>query len=107
MSQRYLAFLAAAYAGLIPLEDPAVSPLLLSLARFPPTLVAFGQCEALAPQCHALGEKLRAAGVRVELDEAEDLVHAFHLLAGSLPTLTPDPKTVRPEPLEGGAARRA
>mmetsp|Transcript_47814 Transcript_47814/g.95799 ORF Transcript_47814/g.95799 Transcript_47814/m.95799 type:complete len:517 (+) Transcript_47814:157-1707(+) len=85
VSRRLLSFLASSYAGLLPLSDPAVSPMHLSLARFPPTLISLGQCEALLQQGMDFGAKLREHGVRVEVDEAEDQVHSFQLLAACHP----------------------
>mmetsp|Transcript_3267 Transcript_3267/g.6680 ORF Transcript_3267/g.6680 Transcript_3267/m.6680 type:complete len:531 (-) Transcript_3267:53-1645(-) len=81
VSKRLLAFLAQSYAGLLPLNDAAASPTHAKLHRFPPTLLSVGQCEALYQQGVEFGAKLREAGVTVQMDEADEQVHAFQLLA--------------------------
>lgn len=52
-----------------------------SFAKFPPVHISVGQCEALYDQSQGLAERMRAENVLVDLDEAEDMVHAFQLLA--------------------------
>ena len=43
--------------------------------------ISFGACEVLSDQGRALSDKMRGDKVLVDVDEAEEMVHAFQLLA--------------------------
>jgi acetyl esterase len=68
----------AAYRGEAAAEDPDVSPLRASdLAGLPPTLVAVAGHDVLRGDGERYAEALRAAGVEVELEVYDDMVHGF------------------------------
>ena len=81
LSKRILGFTANGFAGLSQLDDVAVSPIHASFIRFPPVHISFGACEVLSDQGRALSDKMRGDKVLVDVDEAEEMVHAFQLLA--------------------------
>jgi len=85
LTPRVCAFLSEGYAGLLPASDPLVSPAHADLAGLPPTFVSVGACEVLMDQAVAFSGRLKSAGVSVELDEGEDMVHAFQIFAGFAP----------------------
>lgn len=65
--------------------DPTVSPLHASLGGLPPMLVHVGGREVLHDDSIELAARARAAGVSVQLDERDELIHVWHLFAGALP----------------------
>jgi len=73
-----LAALAAAYAGDLDPADPLVSPLRGDMMSLPPTLVQVAAGEPLLGQSAALSRRLRAAGVRCDLDVWAGLWHTWH-----------------------------
>jgi acetyl esterase/lipase len=76
--------MADCYAGGARLDSPTVSPLFADLAGLPPMLVQVGGAELLLADARRLVANAQAAGVKAELDEYDDLIHAFqHLAAGS------------------------
>lgn len=77
--------------GDLPLSDPRVSPLTADFAGLGPLTVFCGTRDILVPDTRILVEKARAAGVAVDYEERDGLVHVY--------PLTPTP--------EGRAARRA
>jgi len=85
LNRRVCGFLAEGYAGLLPASDPLASPSGGDLAGLPPAFVSVGACEGLYDQGVAFAGRLGGAGVSVELDEAEDMVHAFQVFAGLAP----------------------
>jgi monoterpene epsilon-lactone hydrolase len=74
------------YLGETPRTDPRVSPLLADLTGLPPMMIQVGTAEALLDDSRRLAERARAAGVSVEYEEFEDMIHLFqgfpYLLAG-------------------------
>jgi len=72
----------AAYAGKLDVHDPRVAPIRADLRGLPPLLVQTGECEMLRDACVAFGDAARAAGVSVEMQVYEDMVHAFQTLRG-------------------------
>ncbi len=74
-----------AYRGAHPKEHPELSPARADLQGLPPTLVQAGTAELLHPQIVAFAAALGTAGVRVELEDARDMVHDWHLLATVYP----------------------
>jgi len=73
---------ADAYLGSGDATDPGYAPLHGDLAGLPPTLIQVGTSEVLYPQIREFAEKLRAAGVELELTEQPELWHVAHLQAG-------------------------
>lgn len=72
--------LAQAWSGDLPLTDPAVSPLFGDLTGLGPLTVFTGTRDVLNPDVHLLVEKARAAGVEVDLHEADGQLHVYPML---------------------------
>ena len=88
LTRESIAFFRSAY---LPRQDQwtdwRASPLLAkSHAGLPPALVVTAGYDPLVDEGRAYAEKLRAAGVRVEYREYEDMVHGFLLFGGVLDT---------------------
>ena len=65
--------------------QPAASPLLTpleALRRAPPALITLAQCDLLFDEGVAYAERLRAAGVPVEIDVTQGVPHAFVSMLG-------------------------
>ena len=62
-----------------------VSPLFAELAGLPPLLVHAGEVEVLVDQVRAFCERASSAGVEVELEVYEDMVHVWHMLLAFTP----------------------
>jgi acetyl esterase/lipase len=74
--------LAAGYlAGADP-RDPLAAPLHADLRRLPPTYLQAGAEESLLDDSRRLADRLRDAGVDVQLDEFAGQVHTFQMGAG-------------------------
>jgi len=69
------------YAGDAPLTHPLVSPLHGELEGLPPMLVQTGGHEVFVSENHALVERAREAGVRVEHEVSAAMTHVFQSLA--------------------------
>jgi acetyl esterase len=66
-------------------KDPRASPLLTpDLSRLPPHLVLIGEMDGLKPQATAYAERLRQAGVAVELKEFPGMIHNFTGMSAAL-----------------------
>jgi acetyl esterase/lipase len=61
------------------------SPLFADLSGLPPVLVQVGTRETLLDDATGFAERARAAGVDVELDVWEDMIHVWHAFADLLP----------------------
>jgi monoterpene epsilon-lactone hydrolase len=68
-----------------PKDHPSISPGRADLRGLPPMLVQIGTAELLHAQVTSFVGALRAASVPVELEEARDMVHDWHFLAGVHP----------------------
>jgi epsilon-lactone hydrolase len=77
--------MAQAYAGAHDLKAPLLSPLYADLRGLPPLLVQVGSDEVLLDDALGLGERARAAGVDVTLEEWPAMIHVWHWF---LPMLT-------------------
>ena len=75
----------AAYLGKGDPTNPLASPLYANLTGLPPLLLQFGSEEMLRDDSVRLGQKATAAGVDVSLEEAEGMIHVWHLFADRLP----------------------
>lgn len=76
---------AQAFAGIVPLSDPRVSPIHADLAGLCPTLLVLGQVEIPYDDIMALSQKLTAAGVETTTHVAPDLPHNPPALAALHP----------------------
>ena len=66
-------------------KDPLVSPLYGDVAGFPPTLLHCSRDELLRDDSVMMAEKLRAAGVDVELEVWPKVFHVWHIAADTIP----------------------
>lgn len=65
--------------------DPRASPLYAELAGLPPLLIQVGDRETGLDDSTRLAERARAAGVPVELEVCDGMIHVFQLFAEELP----------------------
>ncbi len=80
-----LLWMAGMYFGKNDPKTPLVSPLYADLSRLPPLLVQVGSAEILLDDATRTTECARAAGVQVELEVWEEMLHGWHLFAKLLP----------------------
>ena len=73
------------YAGGADLREPLISPLYADLQGLPPMLIQVGTSEVLLDDSTRFAAKAREAGVDVELDEWEEMIHVFQFFAFMLP----------------------
>jgi len=66
-------------------RPPLAAPLYADLADLPPILVQVGTAEILLDDSIRIVERLRDAGVAVELQQFEDLIHVFQAFAPIVP----------------------
>lgn len=74
-----------AFGGGLPPADPRLDLLGQPLAGLPPVFIAYDEDEMLAADSRRLAALAQAAGVRVRVEAALGLWHAWPLLAGLLP----------------------
>jgi len=72
-----LRMMADAYLSGQDAKTPLASPLYANLSGLPPTLVQVGTAEILLDDATRFTERARAAGVEVELEPWEDMIHVF------------------------------
>ncbi len=82
---RLLPLVAPLYAPKADPTDPLVSPLRGDVSGFPPTLIQCGERELLRDDGVKMAERLREAGVDVELEVWPDVFHVWQLSADDLP----------------------
>ena len=80
-----LLFMAGAYLNGASPRAPLAAPLYADLQGLPPTLIQAGGIETLLDDAVRLADRARAAGVDVELDVWEDMIHVWQLFAPMLP----------------------
>ena len=80
-----LLFMAGAYLNGANPRAPLAAPLYADLRGLPPTLIQAGGIETLLDDAVRLADQARAAGVDVELDVWEDMIHVWQLFAPLLP----------------------
>jgi len=66
-------------------KTPLAAPLHADLSGLPPILIQVGTAETLLDDSIRIAERLRAAGVAVELQQYEDLIHVFQAFAPIVP----------------------
>ncbi|MDJ0710020.1 MAG: alpha/beta hydrolase [Woeseiaceae bacterium] len=67
------------------LENPLLSPVFANVAGLPPTLVQVGDDEILLSDSLRIAEKMKEAGVEVELQVFPEMWHVFQLFVGKMP----------------------
>jgi monoterpene epsilon-lactone hydrolase len=77
--------MAAAYLGGHDPRAPLASPIHADLRGLPPLLIHVGTAETLLDDATRLADRARAAGVAVDLEIWDDMVHVWHAFAPMLP----------------------
>jgi monoterpene epsilon-lactone hydrolase len=77
--------MAQAYLGGADARAPLASPLYADLAGLPPLLIHVGTSETLLDDATRLAERAKAAGVDVELECWDEMIHVWHAFAPLLP----------------------
>jgi len=85
LRRAWLAACAAHYAGALPLENAALSPLFADLTHLAPMLIQVGSEEILLSDSERLAERAKQAGVCVRLSRFDGMWHDFPVHAGMLP----------------------
>ncbi|XOV88813.1 MAG: alpha/beta hydrolase [Pseudomonadota bacterium] len=85
LSRTILARMADAYLGNRDPRAPLASPLFADLRDLPPTLIQVGGNEVLLSDAQRIHEKLRSAGVNVQLEEWPKMPHVFQVFAARIP----------------------
>jgi phosphinothricin tripeptide acetyl hydrolase len=78
VTRESVAMMAQAYAGTGDFKAPLLSPLYADLRGLPPLLVQVGSDEVLLDDALGLGERARAAGVDVAVEEWPAMIHVWH-----------------------------
>ena len=73
------------YAGDNDLTNPLISPLYADLKGLPPLFIQVGTAEVLMDDSIRLAERAKTAGIEVELDVWEDMIHDFAMFAAVVP----------------------
>ena len=84
-SREALEISAAAYLGAHDRRDPSCSPLYGDLTGLPPMLLHVGTREVLRDESIELVAAAKGAGVEVTSWVAPDMIHVWHVFAGSVP----------------------
>ncbi|MCH5373776.1 MAG: alpha/beta hydrolase [Planctomycetes bacterium] len=67
------------------LRNPLLSPVFANVAGLPPTLIQVGDDEILLSDSTRLADKMKAAGIDVQLEVFPGLWHVFQLFVGAMP----------------------
>jgi acetyl esterase/lipase len=67
------------------MRNPLLSPVFANVAGLPPTLIHVGDDEILLSDSTRFADKLREAGIDVELEIFPELWHVFQLFVGAMP----------------------
>lgn len=78
----------AMYVGSESYLNPFISPLFGDLKNLPPTFICIGSHEVHYDDALAIYEKMKEAGVEVELHDYQGMVHAFPIMAPIFPEAT-------------------
>jgi acetyl esterase/lipase len=78
VTRESITMMAQAYVGAGDPKAPLVSPLYADLRGLPPLLVQVGSDEVLLDDALGLGERARAAGVDVTVEEWPGMIHVWH-----------------------------
>jgi epsilon-lactone hydrolase len=85
VTQSNLAESAKQYYGAHDPRDPLVSPLHANFRGLPPMLIHVGDAEILLDDATRVAERAKQAGVDVELEVWDDMIHVWHVFAKLLP----------------------
>jgi acetyl esterase/lipase len=85
VQREMLQFMTKMYLGERDPRAPLASPLHADLRGLPPLLILVGTAETLLDDSTRLAERAKAAGVAVELEVWEDMVHVWPIFAPVLP----------------------
>jgi acetyl esterase/lipase len=85
VQREMLQFMAQLYLGDRDQRTPLASPLYADLRGLPPLLILVGTAETLLDDSTRLAERAKAAGVAVELEVWDDMVHVWPIFAPILP----------------------
>ena len=77
--------MAKAYVGNADPKNPLASPLHADYHGLPPLLIQVGSTETLLDDSTRVAEKAKAAGVEVDLEVWDDMIHVWHVFAKLLP----------------------
>jgi acetyl esterase/lipase len=77
--------MADAYVAGTDAKAPTVSPLFADLAGLPPMLLHVGTAETLLDDSTRFADKARAAGIAVDLEVWDDMIHVWHAFSLVLP----------------------
>jgi len=80
-----LMFSAGLYLGKTDPKNPYASPLYADLKGLPPLYIQVGSAEILLDDATRLAERAKEAGVEVQLDIWEDMIHVFQAFAVMAP----------------------
>lgn len=85
LSARVLRMFARRFVDERDLRNPLAAPIHAELSGLPPMLIHAGGAEVLLDDALMLARRAREAGVDVELDVWQDMIHAWHVFAGFVP----------------------
>jgi epsilon-lactone hydrolase len=85
VDQASLKQMAKVYVGDHDPRDPLVSPLHGDYSGLPPLLIQVGEAEVLLDDSTRVAERAKDAGVKVELEAWDDMMHVWHVFAKILP----------------------
>jgi epsilon-lactone hydrolase len=77
--------MAKAYIGSADPKNPLASPLHADYKGIPPLLIQVGGTETLLDDSTRVAEKAKAAGVKVDLEVWDEMIHVWHVFAKLLP----------------------
>ena len=84
LSTKMTSYTTTAYVGHADPQNPLISPYYAEYSKaFPPTIIQTGTRDLLLSDCVRLHQKMKAAGVDVELSVREGMWHGYHLLPNS------------------------
>jgi monoterpene epsilon-lactone hydrolase len=76
---------AKAYLGEQDVRNPLASPLYGDYRGLPPMLIQVGEAEILLDDATRVAERAKSAGVEVELEVWDEMIHVWHVFAKLLP----------------------
>ena len=85
VTQSNLSESAKQYYGAHDPKNPLVSPLHANFRGLPPMLIHVGDAEILLDDATRVAERAKLAGVKVELEVWDDMIHVWHVFAKLLP----------------------